>query len=128
MVLGAQAQVFLCYRLKVGGWRLKKFRIRVLQSLTSSIYQSLPFAFLPQTSLSWKQTGDTVTVPIDKGSGLPLSLDQYFETNKPMATVHSYGKREGKFFRPTRYFYPLVSNSPERGDILDSGSDVKGDE
>jgi len=68
------------------------------------------FAFLPQNRLSLSQPADTILVPIDKGSGLPLSLDAYLEEEKPAVTLYSYGQRRGSFFKPRRFFSPLNSN------------------
>jgi len=68
------------------------------------------FAFLAQNILSLPPPPETTAVPIDKANGLPLSLDAYLESREPLPILYSYGRREGSFFKPERYFVPFLNN------------------
>ncbi|MBW1679642.1 MAG: hypothetical protein JRJ08_05805, partial [Deltaproteobacteria bacterium] len=68
------------------------------------------FAFLPESSLSLAPPPGTIAVPVDKGNGLPLPLDVYLESTGPGVTLYSYGQREGRFFKPRRFFAPLLND------------------
>jgi len=87
------------------------------------------FAFLPRTTLTLAQPEGTITVPVDTGNGLALSLDQYFQTQQAMTTLYSFGRREGNLFRPERFFNPLKQeeNSPEVRAVQEPRSEHKGD-
>lgn len=69
----------------------------------------IDFAFLPEDHLSLSQPSGTIAVPVDEGNGLVLSLDRYLEGLEPVATIYSYGQREGKLFKPQRVFAPIVT-------------------
>ena len=86
------------------------------------------FAFLSNDALSLEKPAEVITVPVNRGSGLPLSLDQYFETEQPMTTLYSYGKRDGRFFRSTRFFNPLPDPEAVSEKAMNSDREIKGDE
>ena len=87
----------------------------------------LDFAFLSNDVLSLQQPSDAITVPVNRGSGLPLSLDQYFGNDQPMTTLYSYGKRDGRFFRPARFFNPLSDSEVASTEAQESAGELKGD-
>jgi len=79
--------------------------------VNSPIYQSsidpVDFAFLRESDLSLKPPPGAIPIPVDQGSGLPVSLELYLEKPELGVTLYSYGKREGSLLKLQRFFVPF---------------------
>ena len=67
-------------------------------------------AFFSGNNLPLQNPEGAIAVPVDKGTGLPLSLDTPSEKLEGEAVVYSYGNVVGSSFRPQRFFSPFQTN------------------